>query len=124
MLVLAYFRELCCSSLLVDPNVFASVLADFKVLFCGPGLCLIDSVLSRTGVRVVFGLERCTDGEGLGLVGSKGVDMLVLACFRELCCSFLLIDPDVFAGVLADLEILFRSPSHGLVNRVLSRTGV
>jgi len=109
---------------LILPDVLASVLADLEILFGSPGLGLVNRVLSRTGVRVVFGLERCTDGEGLGLVGSKGVFVLVLAYFRELCGSFLLIDPNVFAGVLTDLEILFGSPGLGLVNRVLSRTGV
>ena len=124
MLVLPSFREFCCALLLIDPDVFAGVLTDLEILFRSPSLGLVNGVLTRTGIRIVFGLESSTDCECLSLVGLKSVPVLVLPSFREFCCALLLINPDVFAGVLADLKILFRGSSHGLVNGVLTRTGI
>ena len=68
--------------------------------------------------------EGSSDCEGLALVGRKGVLVLVLACFREFSSSLLLINPDVFAGVLRDLEILLCGDGLGLTSLIVTRTGI
>ena len=50
--------------------------------------------------------------------------MFVLACFREFSSTLLLINPDVFAGVLSDLEVLLSCSSHSLVDLIVTWTGI
>ena len=107
MVVLCSFGKLRRPFKLVNPNVFAGVLADLEVLFGSPRFSLVHCVLSGTGVRVIRMRESRSDGETFCFIGLKSVSVVVLTCFREFSSSPLLIDPDVFAGVLADFEILF-----------------
>jgi len=124
MVVLGHFGILSGNLELILPDVLAGVLADLEVLFGSPRFSLVNGVLSRTGVCVIRVRKSRSNGERFCFISLKSVFVVILTCFRELSSSLLLVNPDVFAGVLADFEILFRSFCNSLICLVITRTGI
>lgn len=81
-------------------------------------------VVTGAWVLVVLVGKRFSDCERMTLVLFKRVSMVVLGGFGVLAGNPELILPDVFARVLANLEVLFRGPGLGLVHGILSRAWV
>ena len=99
-------------------------MADLEILLCSPSFSLVYRIFTRTWIIVILGCKCRSNGESFGLVLFERILVFVLACFREFSSTLLLINPDVFAGVLADLEILFRCYCNSLICLVITRTGI